>query len=88
MIESLLTGVAVVLALTQPVPQVVRVLRVGSVAGVSGATTWLGFAINAGWLAYGAAQGLLPVLVLSLAYVVVNLLVDLAYTLFDPRIRY
>jgi MtN3 and saliva related transmembrane protein len=69
-IETLLTAMAVVLALTQPVPQVVRVLRVGSVAGVSGATTWLGFAINAGWLAYGAAQGLLPVLVLSLAYVV------------------
>lgn len=70
MIESLLTAAAVVLALTQPLPQIVRVLRVGSVAGVSGATTWLGFAINAGWLAYGAAQGLLPVLVLSLAYVV------------------
>jgi peptide/nickel transport system permease protein len=28
------------------------------------------------------------ILLFSLAYVVVNLLVDLAYTLFDPRIRY
>jgi peptide/nickel transport system permease protein len=28
------------------------------------------------------------VLLFSFSYVVVNLLVDLAYTLFDPRIRY
>jgi len=28
------------------------------------------------------------ILLFSLAYVVVNLFVDLAYTLFDPRIRY
>jgi peptide/nickel transport system permease protein len=28
------------------------------------------------------------VLVISLAYVLLNLLVDLTYTLFDPRIRY
>ncbi len=70
MLESALTGVAVVLALAQPVPQVVRLLRTGSVAGVSGPTTWLGFVVNAGWLAYGIGQGLLPVAVLSTAYVV------------------
>ena len=28
------------------------------------------------------------ILVFSVAYVVVNLVIDLAYTLFDPRIRY
>ena len=28
------------------------------------------------------------ILLFSLAYVLVNLLVDVAYTLFDPRIRY
>jgi peptide/nickel transport system permease protein len=28
------------------------------------------------------------ILLFSLAYVLVNLFVDLAYTLFDPRIRY
>jgi uncharacterized protein with PQ loop repeat len=59
----------VVLALAQPVPQLVRVLRRGTVAGLSGSTTWLGFVINAGWCAYGAAEGLWPVLVLSVAYV-------------------
>jgi uncharacterized protein with PQ loop repeat len=69
-LEAGLTVVAVVLALTQPVPQVVRVVRAGSIAGLSGPTTWLGFVINVGWLAYGWAQGLLPVLVLSIAYVV------------------
>jgi peptide/nickel transport system permease protein len=35
---------------------------------------------------YPIIQGV--VLMFSGAYVVVNLLVDLAYTLFDPRIRY
>jgi uncharacterized protein with PQ loop repeat len=69
-LEAGLTVVAVVLGLTQPVPQVVRVVRAGSIAGLSGPTTWLGFVINVGWLAYGWAQGLLPVLVLSIAYVV------------------
>jgi uncharacterized protein with PQ loop repeat len=69
-LEAGLTVVAVVLALTQPVPQVVRVLRAGSIAGLSGPTTWLGFVVNLGWFAYGWAQGLLPVLVLSIAYVV------------------
>ncbi len=75
MLETALTGVAVVLALTQPVPQIVRLLRTRSVAGVSGPTTWLGFVVNAGWLAYGVAQGLLPVAVLSTAYVVGYLLI-------------
>ena len=69
MAELLLTVVAVVLALTQPVPQVVRVLRSRSIAGVSGPTTWMGFVINVGWLAYGAAEELPAVLVLSAAYV-------------------
>ena len=35
---------------------------------------------------YPVIQGV--VLLFSFSYVVVNLLVDLAYTLFDPRIRY
>ena len=64
-----LTLVAVVLAVTQPVPQVVRLVRTRSVAGVSGPTTWLGLVINLAWMAYGAAQGLLPVALLSGAYV-------------------
>jgi len=67
-LESILTAMALVLAVVQPVPQVLRVVRGGRIAGVSGPTTWLGFALNAGWLAYGAAQGLLPLLVLSAVY--------------------
>jgi uncharacterized protein with PQ loop repeat len=68
-LETALTVVAVVLALTQPVPQVVRTLRSRSVAGLSGPTTWLGFAVNLAWVVYGVARGLLPVAVLSVAYV-------------------
>lgn len=70
LVEQLLTGVAVLLALTQPVPQILRILRTRSTAGVSGPAAWLGFVVNLGWLAYGIAQGLLPVAVLSVAYVV------------------
>jgi uncharacterized protein with PQ loop repeat len=69
MLEQVVTAIAVVLALTQPVPQVVRVLRTRSVAGVSGSTTWLGFVVNVAWVGYGVARGLLPVAVLSGAYV-------------------
>ena len=75
MLEQAVTAFAVVLALTQPVPQIIRVLRTRSVAGVSGATTWLGFAINTAWVAYGVARGLLPVALLSTAYVVGYLVV-------------
>ena len=64
-----MTALAVVLALSQPVPQVVRVLRTRSVAGVSGPTTWIGFTVNVAWVTYGVARGLLPVAVLSTAYV-------------------
>jgi len=63
------TALAVVLALTHPVPQVVRVLRTRSVAGVSGPTTWIGFVVNVAWVTYGIARGLAPVAVLSGAYV-------------------
>ncbi len=70
MLEQVVTAVAVVLALTQPVPQIIRVVRTRSVAGVSGPTTWLGFVINAAWVTYGVARGLLPVAVLSGAYVI------------------
>jgi len=45
-------------------------VRTRSVQGVSGPTTWLGLTINAGWVAFGVARGLVPVAVLSLAYVV------------------
>ena len=69
MLEQVVTVIAVVLALTQPVPQIVRVLRTRSVAGVSGPTTWLGLAINVAWVAYGVGRGLVPVAVLSGAYV-------------------
>lgn len=69
MLEQVVTALAVVVALAHPVPQVVRVLRTRSVAGVSGPTTWLGFAINSAWVTYGVARGLLPVAVLSGAYV-------------------
>lgn len=70
MLEQVVTACAVVIALAHPVPQVVRVLRTRSVAGVSGSTTWLGFAVNLAWVSYGVARGLLPVAVLSTAYVV------------------
>lgn len=70
MTELVLTALAACLALSQPVPQIVRLVRTRSVGGVSGPTTWLGLAINAGWVAFGIARGLLPVAVLSLAYVV------------------
>jgi uncharacterized protein with PQ loop repeat len=70
MLEQVVTALAVVVALAHPVPQVVRVLRTRSVAGVSGSTTWLGFAINVAWATYGAARGLLPVAILSGTYVV------------------
>lgn len=70
MTELVLTALAACLALSQPVPQIVRLVRTRSVEGVSGPTTWLGLAINAGWMAFGIARGLLPVAVLSLAYVV------------------
>lgn len=69
MLEQVVTALAVVLALTQPVPQVVRMLRTRSVAGVSGPTTWIGLAVNVAWMAYGVARGLVPVAVLSGAYV-------------------
>lgn len=69
MLEQLVTAFAVVLACTQPVPQIIRLVRTRSVAGVSGPTTWLGFAINVAWASYGIARGLLLVAVLSLAYV-------------------
>jgi uncharacterized protein with PQ loop repeat len=68
-LEQVVTALAVVVALAHPVPQIVRVLRTRSVAGVSGSTTWLGCAINVAWVAYGIARGLLPVAVLSGAYV-------------------
>ena len=35
---------------------------------------------------YPVIQGL--ILFFSLVYILINLLIDLSYTLFDPRIRY
>lgn len=70
MTELALTALAAALALSQPVPQIVRLVRTRSVEGVSGPTTWLGLTVNAGWMAFGVARGLLPVAVLSLAYVI------------------
>lgn len=70
MLEQVVTALAVLLALTHPVPQIVRVLRTRSVAGVSGPTTWIGFAVNVAWVTYGIARGLASVAVLSGAYVV------------------
>ena len=35
---------------------------------------------------YPTIQGV--ILVFSFAYVIINLLIDIAYTVFDPRIRY
>ncbi len=69
MLDQVVTACAVVVALAHPVPQIVRVLRTRSVAGVSGSTTWLGLAINLAWVSYGVARGLVPVAVLSTAYV-------------------
>lgn len=68
-LEQVVTALAVVLALSHPVPQVVRVLRTRSVAGVSGPTTWIGFTVNVAWVSYGIARDLVPVAVLSTAYV-------------------
>lgn len=70
MLEVALTAAAVVLALTQPVPQIVRLVRTRSVAGVSAPTAWIGIAGNLAWVAYGIARGLLPVAVLSVAYLI------------------
>ncbi|HEX4902520.1 MAG TPA: SemiSWEET family transporter [Acidimicrobiales bacterium] len=69
MLEQVVTALAVVLALTHPVPQIVRVVRTRSVAGVSGPTTWIGLVVNVAWVSYGVARGLVPVAVLSGAYV-------------------
>lgn len=70
MTEALLTAFAAGLALSHPVPQILRFVRTRSIVGVSGPTTWLGLAINVGWVAFGIERGLLPVTVLSLIYVV------------------
>lgn len=70
MTEVVLTALAAALALSQPVPQIIRLVRSRSIAGVSGPTTWLGLTINAGWVAFGVARGLYPVAVLSIAYVI------------------
>jgi len=70
MLEVALMGMAVVLALTQPVPQVIRLLRTRSTAGVSGPTAWLGLVINVAWMVYGVARAIPAVAVLSAAYVV------------------
>ena len=56
-------------------PQIVRVIRTRSVAGVSGSTTWIGLAVNLAWVTYGVARGLVPVAVLSGAYVIGYLLI-------------
>lgn len=70
MLEVTLMGMAVVLALTQPVPQVIRLLRTRSTAGVSAPTAWLGLVINAAWMVYGVGRAIPAVAVLSAAYVV------------------
>lgn len=68
-LELALTIVAVGLAITQPIPQVVRLLRTRSIAGLSGSTTWLGLTINSAWVAYGIGRDLPAVAILSGAYV-------------------
>lgn len=70
MLEVILMGMAVVLALTQPVPQVIRLLRTRSTAGVSAPTAWLGLVINVAWMLYGIGRAIPAVAVLSAAYVV------------------
>lgn len=75
MLELGLTSAALVVALAQPVPQIVRIVRTGSVAGISAATTWLGLVLNGSWVAYGLGRGLLPVTVLGVAYVVGYLII-------------
>lgn len=68
-LEFVLVAVAVVLAFSQPIPQIVRLVRSGSIAGVSATTTWLGLVINLAWATYGVARDLPSVAVLSLVYV-------------------
>lgn len=70
MLDLAVTAVAAALALSQPVPQILRLVRSRSVAGVSAATIWLGVAVNAAWVAYGVARGHLPVIVVSILYLI------------------
>ena len=70
MSEVALTAVAVLLALTQPVPQIVRLARTRSAAGVSGPTAWLGLIINLAWMTYGISRSLVVVTIVSAPYVV------------------
>ena len=60
----------------------------------SGLLPWGAYCFSAGGLCIGMGFGIaVPViqamiLLTSAIYVLVNLLIDLSYTLFDPRIRY
>ncbi len=65
MTEGVLAVVAVVLAVVQPVPQLVRTIRRGTAAGVAPEVAWLGTLTNGVWLAYGFARGLPAVVVVS-----------------------
>lgn len=68
MTEGVLAVVAVVLAVVQPVPQLVRTIRRGTAAGVAPEVAWLGTLTNGVWLAYGFARGLPAVVVVSAVY--------------------
>ena len=79
-----------------PMPMIVTIIGIGVAALISGVVvTETVFAIpGLGRLTldailrrdYPIIQGI--ILVFSAAYVLINLLVDLSYTLLDPRIRY
>lgn len=68
MIDVVLAVAAAALAVSQPIPQIVRLVRTRSVAGVSGATTWLGLAVNLAWAGYGVGRSLPLVIALSAVY--------------------
>lgn len=80
---TLIAGAATVLSTTQLLPQVQRVYRVGSVAGLSMTWAIAGVALNLGWIAYRWSLelwvGLASPIVASVLYLVLLL------TLLKPR---
>lgn len=70
MLDVAVTVVAAALALSQPLPQILQLARSRSIAGVSAATTWIGVAVNAAWVAYGLGRGHPPIIVVSVLYLI------------------
>ena len=65
-------------------PKILIALAVALASGTAGAKEFRSSDVHP--LDYPTVQAV--ILLFSLAYVLINLLVDVAYTLLDPRIRY